>query len=277
MWGVILASIGTFLEEIASLLGKAKVQARQQSIYAMGFLQLLGMVALWGVLLLIKPGQFVFLRASLPTFGVRAVLEILQAHYTMVAIVKADRSTYGFLRTGTIPLLLLVDLVLGYTIGLSQIFGILIIIFALLFLFMNHGLTRHGAGVTIFTTVNAVATLSLYKYDITHFNSIPAEQLLIQLIVLIYFITAGVWIAKENPIIWLKKPPLLMQALTQGAGGIIESFAYGLAPASIIIAVKRSSAVVWSILSGNRYFGEKRLAIKLLGVAVVVLGIILLV
>lgn len=277
MWGIILTAIGTFLEEISTLIGKAKVAARQESIYTMGFLQLLGMVILWGTLIVITPAQFIFSKASLPTFALRAILEIAQSHFTVVAIIKADRSTYGFLRTGTMPLLLLVDLILGYTIHLNQILGIGIIIVALIFLFINHGLNRKGLGPVLFSTINAVATISLFKYDITHFNSIPAEQLLTQIIVILYFLGAAIFIAKENPFAALKKPPLFIQSLTQGIAGIVDSFAYGLAPASIIMSARRSSSVVWSILSGNLYFHEKKLALKIGAVLIITIGIILLV
>jgi len=62
-------------------------------------------------------GSFGFSMASLPTFGARLLLEIILSTTTITAIAKSDRTTFTFLRTTTVPLLLLVDLALGYAVG----------------------------------------------------------------------------------------------------------------------------------------------------------------
>lgn len=96
----------------------------------------------------------------------------------------ADRSTYGFLRVLTIPLLLLVDLALGYSLSQGQIVGVSILTLSVLLLLLNHGLRTKGIGFVLLSAVNAVVTLSLFKYDITHFNSVEVEQGITQLVLL---------------------------------------------------------------------------------------------
>ena len=113
MIGLILVSIGTFLDEISTLIGKTEVQNKRESVYSMAFLCLIW-GTLWFLLIILYKGQFIFSAASLPTVIIRILTEIVLVYVTTLAIVKADRSTFGFVRTGTIPLLLFADLWLGY-------------------------------------------------------------------------------------------------------------------------------------------------------------------
>jgi len=80
----------------------------------------------------------------------------------------------------------------------------------------------------------------------------------------------------ENPFALLRKPIFLVQSLVGGMGFAIGSFAYLLAAPSVITAAKRSSAVLWSVLSGNLYFHEKHILIKLAAFALLATGIIVL-
>ncbi len=277
MLGVFLTSLATLFEEISSSIGKWKVAMQEESVFTMGFLSVLGASLFFLVIAIVKENSFVFSVQSLPTFLVRAVLEILQLHTSMMAVVRSDRSTYGFIRTGTIVLVLIIDITLGYKLHLTQLIGIGVIIFSLLFIFTSHSINKRGIGYTIFCTVNAAITTSLYKYNISHFNSVVAEQLITCGMLSIVFSIGAYIFAKENPFVFLKKRIYMAQTSTQGIDAVIESFAYGLAPASVIIAAKRSSAVFWSVLSGKAYFKEKNTLVKILLFAVLAGGIILLV
>lgn len=273
MFGVILAFIASLFEETADSIGKKEVIEKKESIYTMGFLNLFWMAILLFIIALAR-NSFVFAAASLLTFGIRAALEIAQAHMTVLAITKADRSTFGFLRILTLPLLLIADILLGYTIKTNQIIGIGLIILSFIILFINDGIRKNGAGYVLFTAVNAVATLSLFKYNITHFNSVEAEQGIISIIVMLYMFLMAQYIAKENPLRFFKKPVFFFQSASMGIGSAIMSFAYLFAPASIITAAKRSSGVFSAILSGNLYFHEKNFLIKLLSLIFIISGII---
>lgn len=275
MIGLLLVSASTFFREIGASIGKAKVLDHKESIYTMGFLSLL-----WGSIIIVAIGfmrdNFVFSMASLPTFGTRIILEIIQIHVMLIATVKADRSTWGFLRIVTIPLLLATDIFLGYKITPLQIVGIGIIILSLIILFINHGIRKKGAWLVLFTAINGAVTISLYKYDITHFNSVEAEQSIIMLIVMAYLFAMAIFVAKENPISFLKKPIFILQSIAGGLSPAFLSFAYLFAPASIITTGKRSFSILWSMLSGNVYFHEKYFLIKFFSFALIILGLILL-
>lgn len=276
MIGVILTSIGTFFEEISLSIGKIKVNNHEESPYTMGFLSLIWAAILILVIGFARKSDFAFSMASLPTFSIRALLEILQLYISVLATAQADRSTFGFIRILTIPLLLGVDVSLGYFIGLKQFIGIGFILSAFILLLLSNGINKKGILLVLFTAINAVATISLFKYNITRYNSIEAEQLLIYLILIIFFFAFARYIAKENPLKFLRKPVFFAQSLSQGIGGALDSFAFGFGSASIILAAKRASAILWSTLSGNFYFKEKRLFLKLILFSLFATGLILL-
>lgn len=277
MFGLILIACGTALEEVASVIGKYEVAKRRESIYTMGFLNSCWTIVIFLFLIFVFHQPFVFVAASLPIFAVRTVLEILQAHATMVAIAHADRSTYSFVRTLTIPLLLVVDVVLAYAIRPRQLIGMIVVMTTLLFIFWNRNLSKRAVGFVLFTAMNAVATISLYKYNIAHYNSVAAEGLLIYVILLTYFVLMAKRFARENPFTFLRKRIFFLQSATHGVAGVVESFAYNFAPASIILTAKRSTAVLWTIFSGRLYFHEQHLLPKVLALVFLVLGLILLV
>src|SRR3989338_6351937 len=119
--GSFLAILASFFHEVAASIGKKEIKRKEESIYALGFF-----THFWGALFFALFGfiitkNIVFVAASLPLFAIRFLLEIVQAEAGIRALAKADRSTYTFLRTGTIPLLLVADVLLGYTFSLNQI------------------------------------------------------------------------------------------------------------------------------------------------------------
>lgn len=276
MIGVVFSSIGTFFGEIADAIGKNRVAAKQISAYTFGVLQLLGGWLMLVALVLVKKDLFVFSAASLPTFFLRLALEIPQ-HYTMFAsVIRADRSTYSFIRVGTLPLLLLADLLFGYNLRSTQILGIALIVFCFILVFVGRRFNRTGIGLVLFSTINAVFTVSLLKYNITHFNSVAAEQIMIQGALLLFFVILAFAVGRENPFRLVWKPVFSGQTASVGLATVLESFAYNYAPASIIMAAKRASAVFWSTLSGNLYFRERHFLFKLTAFALLAVGIVLL-
>ena len=274
---ILITAIGGFFEELGTSIAKKNILEKVASIYSIGFLNTLsGAIILLGTIVIFNQ-DFIFSSKSLPTFGLRAVLEIFQAYVTLVALSLADRSTHGFLRVLTLPLLLLVDAILGYALTVHHVICVSLIVFAFIFLFINHGIRKPGSGFVILSAVNAVATISLYKYDITHYNSVAAEQIIIFVILSVYFLCMAVFVSKENPFLMLKNRKMLLQPILHGAGGTILSFAYALAPASVITSAKRSVEVLWSVLSGNLIFGEKHFAVKAIAFALIAAGVFFLI
>lgn len=285
MLGLLITAGASAAEEAGTSIGKWETLRGRESAFSMGFLD-----SFWATLFLLAlafivpvgffapgfPRGFVFSMASLPTFLPRVGLEILQAYATVYAVTRADRSTFGFLRVITIPLLLVADVILVYSVSLSQIAGMSLIVASLILLFINHGIRREGVWLVVFTSVNAALTISLYKYDITHFNSVEAEQTLIHLVLLAFFFGMALTRAKENPLRLLARPVFLAQSLLVGVGSAALGFAYLFSAASVIATAKRAFTILFAILSGHVYFREKKLWVKVASFALIAVGLALL-
>lgn len=276
MSGLLLVLISSIFSETGTSIGKYEVQTQKECIYSLGFLGLL-----WGTVFFIAysfttASAFIFDPASLPTFITRSALEIVLAYLIVHAIASADRSTYGFLRIWTLPFLLIADLFLGYMLSSAQVIGICVIAVSFIVLFMNHGIRKEGAWYVITAAILSAVTISLYKYDITHYNSVAAEQSAISIILMTFYFFMARFGFGENPFRLLKNPTILMQSLSAGVADVLLSFAYLLAPASVIASANRSFNVIASLVSGNLYFKEKRLVIKLVSFTLMTVGIILL-
>lgn len=262
MLAILLTSFGSCLTEFSDSIGKHEVQDGRQSLFLMGFLQVFASVLIFLALVVLEPSLFIFNRLSLPTFIARAILEVVLAQISIMAIAAADRSAYSFIRLGTVPLLLAADIALGFQLRPAQLIGLLLLAVTLLLVFMSPSVGRKGLGLAALTAVMAAVTITLYKYNISHFNSVLAEQLIIYLIVLVYFFIRVCFRDGGHFLKLLGRPLYLLQAGAQGLSGVAESFAYSLAPASVILTAKRSSAVMWALFSGSLYFKERHILIK---------------
>ncbi len=274
MVGVVLAVIGSFFSEIFDLIGKVEIKKKEEGIFMMAFLSFF-LAPFWFLVLIIYRGEFLFSIASLPTFTFRLIFEIFQVYITILAISKSERSTFGFVRTLTIPLLLIVDLFLGYSLSNWQIGGIILISLALFILFLNHGVKKRGLGLVFLSALGSVVTVSLYKYNITNFNSVEAEQFVLSLLLAILFFFLTIIFEKRNPLRLIFKPALLIQAMAVGFGGTLHSLAFVFAPASVVTAAIRSGSVFWSLISGRLYFHEKKLILKITSFVLILIGMFL--
>lgn len=126
------------------------------------------------------------------------------------------------------------------------------------------------------SAVLAVGTITLFKYDITHFNSVEAEQVLVHVVLMAYFVLRALMV-RENPFALLSKRIFDVQTGASGLAHVAASFAYFYAPAVIITSVMRGSTVIFAITSGKLYFHERGLRIKLAGLFGILLGLALLV
>ncbi|MEK7648640.1 MAG: hypothetical protein AAB400_01845 [Patescibacteria group bacterium] len=276
MTGIFLIVLATLFEEVSTSSAKESMSRHMESIASRAFL-----VGMWGFLFLglslLGGVEWKFNTASLPFFFSRVAIEIILTNITLKAITTADRSTFGFFRTLTIPIVLGIDVMLGTVLSFSQIWGILAIVASLFILSYRHALSSKGMGIALLSAIGSSLTLSLYKFDITHFNSVPAEQMLSGLIILPYFLWHAFARDKENPFVLLRSKKIFSESAASGVGGILASFAYLFAPASVIVAVQRSSAVCWSIVAGALHFHEQHIVEKVSVVGLTVIGIILLV
>ncbi len=276
MIGIALIILSTFFDEVSTSSAKESLMRHKESVSSRAFL-----VGVWSILFLgisvLGGVSWKFNTASLPFFVSRILVEIVLTNITIRAIAKADRSTFGFIRTLTIPLVLAIDVALGTQLLASQIVGIIALILALSILSARHSLSYKGVWLALASAIGSSITLSLYKYDITHFNSVAAEQILASLIILPYFLWYALTREKENPFKLLRSRQILRECATSGIGSIIGSFAYAFAPASVIVAVQRSSSVCWSVIAGALHFHERHLFEKVTVLGLTIIGVILLV
>ena len=154
--------------------------------------------------------------------------------------------------------------------------GLLLIAGSLILLFINHGIRRRGMWLVAFISVGAVGTISLYKYNITHFNSVEVEQGLAYFVLIVFFYLMARLRAKENPLRMLAHPVFSTQSLLAGVGGVIISFAYLFSAASVITTAKRALDIVFATLSGRLYFHEKKFWVKVLSFLLILVGLFLL-
>ncbi|MBI5134466.1 MAG: hypothetical protein HZA81_03735 [Candidatus Taylorbacteria bacterium] len=276
MFGIALTALGSFLDETAASIGKWAVTHKKEPLMVMGFLNVFWVSAIFGAVALFK-GEFAFAPAALPLFLTRSVFEIAQFHIGLLATVKSDRSALGFLMILTLPLLLAVDTVLGYEMTTLQLLGVATIVLSLALLLVNHGISKKGLGYALFIAINPVITISMFKYSITHYNTVEVEQSLMFGVLAVYGAAMSYVMHRENPFKYLKNPLCLAHSLLRGVSGTMHSFAYVFAPASVITTAKRAASLFAAVVSGNVYFHEKHLVLKLASFSLIVLGLILIV
>lgn len=275
MLALLLVLCATLTEEISESIGKRSIRRRRETIYGLGFLELFGgFIVMTAIVIFTR--DFHFNPASLPTLLPRLVLEVTGAWIMMESIAVADRSTIGFLRILGIPMLLLVDIVLGYHITGLQITGVFVMFFALVLAFHQNPSGKRGAWLVILNAFLSVITISLYKYDITHFNSIPVEQAIVMGTVVTFFYIK-VRRSGRSPLRLLTNPVTGTQALMSGISSVMVSFAFGLAPASVISSLRRTMALMWAVVFGQAYFHERSFKRKLYSFAFTLAGIAMLV
>jgi hypothetical protein len=159
-----------------------------------------------------------------------------------------------------------------------QIGGLLLLTIALLLIFSGKQFSKRAIGPVIFSSVNAVVTISLFKYDIAHFNSIAAEQIGMLAILFVYALIGRYVMSEPNPFgRVMKDRKILLQVTADAIGGVCQSFAFLYLPPSILMAVKRSTSVFWALLSGHFAFHEKHFLRKSLTVIMLISSLTLLI
>lgn len=134
MLGVIIVFLSSFFVEVSDSVAKLELKQKQIGLYSLAVVNSFAVTLIF-IAVNIFQREFNFSWDSLPIISVRVILEIVLIYFALTAIAKADRSTHGFIRILTMPLLLLVDFMLGYQINNYQLAGMGIIIFSLYLLF----------------------------------------------------------------------------------------------------------------------------------------------
>lgn len=276
MFAGLLVFIAQMFGEVSTSASKHAFKERLFSYTLYGFLShLVGMLFFVGIIYF-SSEHFVYNTKAFPLFLIRLMAELIQCEIVYRAFVKADRTTFGFARIFTIPLLLVVDLLLGYSISNIQFLGIGIIAAALLGYFGVEHMKGKGAHLAVFSAILSVLTISIFKYDVSNYNTPGVVQLMSSsALALIYGIRVLFSRKDKKLLLSIGKHPMLgfvflLEAIASG----ILTYAYTLAPASLVLALSRASAVVWSLVSGVFYFHEKKVLRKVFLSAVLAIGLI---
>jgi hypothetical protein len=285
MFGIIITSLATLIGEIGQSLSKEELRNRRETHFELAFINgFFGILFFLAVVFLIPSdtmigqqfGALVFSFDSLPTFLTRLLLEIVLIHLFITGLEKATRATFSFLRILTIPFLVFADIAMGYSISWLEILGIGIILATVLTMLSTRTLKTTGAWYITGGSLVAVLTVSLYQYNIHNFNSVAGEQLMMYGCLGVYLGIASVYTSRKNPFRHLRRPRVLIHSVGGGLQSVLISFAFLFAPSSIVMTAKRTSAILWAIISGNRFFHEQHTGAKLAGLSMLSVSLIML-
>jgi drug/metabolite transporter (DMT)-like permease len=275
LFAIILILGGSILSEVSSSLGKYSVNHKVVGLFSLGFLNSLIGFGLFAGAIAFQPDAWKFALESVPILAVRIALDCLQLFWTLKATAAATRGTFGLVRSATIPLVLMADLLLGYTLGPWMLVGMALIFSTLVILAALGDLDGKGLKYVALSAVNAAITISLFKFNITHYNSVATEQIIVLFFMTLVFLLLAS-IKRESVMKAFRHPLLAAEGASLSGAGLLDSFAYTFVPASVAITMIRALSVFWSIVFGKAYFKETHFVPKLVGCVVIVLGIILL-
>ncbi len=275
LFAIILILGGSILSEVSSSLGKYTVNQKVVGLFSLGFLNSLIGFGLFAGTIAFQPEAWKFSSASVPILAARIVLDCFQLYWTLKATAAATRGTFGLVRSATIPLVLIADLLLGYTLGPWMLVGMALIFSTLVILAALGDLDGKGLKYVALSAVNAAVTITLFKYNITHHNSVATEQTIVMACMALVFLLLAIR-AKERLFQAFRHPLLVAEGSSLGGAGLLDAFAYTFVPASVAITMIRALSVFWSIVFGKAYFKEAHFVPKLVGCVVIILGIVLL-
>lgn len=279
LFWLLLGIIGTFFEEINNSITKHKTQTHH--FLKLGVISSFFWMSIFFLSWLYKyyftDITLHFHLESIPLLWVRLIFEILQSYFTILAIQKCDRTTFSVIRIITIPLLVIVDIFLWYQFTQFSLIGMWIIFISFL-IFNIQGTTINFKWwyFVLFTAVNAVLTISLFKYSLSHYgNSVEVDQGIIGTWILFFFIGYNYYKNKCCALKLIQKEKqFLLQWLVIWLSSLILSYSYVYLNASEATMIKRAGEMFWSIFAGCLFFHEKNLVKKLLLALCIVIWLI---
>lgn len=270
--GICLILVATLLNELENVVDKKQFAKHHLTHYTVGFL-----TSFWSFLFFVGIQYFgpgiEFSVESLPTLIPRIILELLLGTLAIRGMLAANLSTVSLVRLFTIPGLLIVDSILGYEITAPQYAGIALIFVAMLVLTVNSKVRKDGLGLLLAGAFVAVATTTLFKYNIENYNSVATEQSIVLFSYLVYF---GLQMTRhsQSPIRTLRKVWAEEIAVFAGFATVLNSFALSLLPPSLMLTFKRSGSMGWSLILGQRVFHEHHIIRKVIAALIALIGVI---
>lgn len=176
MWiAIALLICASVLIEAAGTIGKIEIRKKIESVFSMSFLNMFWSFGVFGAILVFRPDAWRFSVASIPLLIIRLILDCFQVYWTGKALSLASRGTFGLVRTLTIPLVLLAEVALGYQLSALQLIGVSIVSLTLMLLGSLGDIEKKGIQYVLLSAINAAMTITLFKFSITHYNSIPTD------------------------------------------------------------------------------------------------------
>lgn len=131
----------------------------------------------------------------------------------------------------------------------------------------------------LFTAINAVFTISLFKYSITtYWNSIEVDQFLMLFWILLFFIVYNYKKHKTCALkLIVKEKQFLTQWITIWLASLVISYSYLYLNASEATAIKRAWEVFWAIIVWTLFFNEKNVIKKLLFALFIIIWLVVMV
>lgn len=272
---IILVFIGSVFGELSLSVGKFESNKKSEGIYSMAFLSGIGTFLVFFTLFLIKHNTLTFSPSSIPLILILVGFEFIQMMLTNTAVIRADRSIFSLVKSLTIPLLLIVDIFMGYSLSLTTIVGCAVLFMGIGIVFLHHTNKKQHLLYPILSAVNAVITISIYKYLITNYNSVITQQLIVLGCLLIFSIFGIVYKEKTTILKILRSKLRDSQIASSAFASVLFSFAYKFAPASLIIAVERSLMVLFSLISGRFEFREHVGKVRIFSAFMIIIGLII--
>lgn len=192
--------------------------------------------------------EFNFDSSSIWILFLRFIFESLQTYLTLKAIVSTDRSTFNIIKILTLPLLIVVDIILGYNIAMTSIVWMWIIVASFLYFNLKeHTLNLKGSFFVFASTFNALITISLCKELITNYNnSFEVVQIIWAAWSIIFLAWLLLW--KREKVEWkiLKDKMVLWGLICYWIWTLLASYWYTLMNASEATTILR----IWAMFSG---------------------------
>lgn len=154
--------------------------------------------------------------------------------------------------------------------------GIGLIIASILVLMRFDRKSHKGAAWVLAVASLSALTTTIYKYDITNFNSVAAEQIISLTCITIYFLVMSKIKTSFKHWRYALSPSGIVQSSSMGICSLIASYAYSLAPASVVVSMLNGSTIVWGTVFGRAYFHERGMKVKVLASCLVITGLALL-
>ncbi len=190
------------------------------------------------------------------------------------AIHYAEISVFYLLGCMNLPILLVSDLVLGYSITPLEIVGIGIIFISLWYGLYKRDLSFKGIRDIVLSNIILMGMMIAFKYVTHHYTTPETANFIIHAPLVLLFIPI---VLKTAGIKWLKKTfKTKYRGLSwlYGMGNVCIAEAYKSITPAIVMLFKQAFMMIFSLITGRLIFHERKTVKKIWVAAGIIIGII---